>query len=250
MYNFFFTIHKLIIAFYIPFKAAFEGEPTWSSVYFDFYLDLVFFLDIIITFNMPLYDQKSRLITDRKVISIKYLRTWFMIDLVICWPLSYWRKVSATWPNSKDDILNLIQLNYTSLPRYYKFLLILKILRIRRITELITFSLKKFQLSIQAQQIILTCFRLSFLLQLSCCLWRLTADFNIFGSKNWLRSADLADAPITEVYIASLYWAVVTCTTVGYGDIVPVNGFELAWGMLIIIVGVAVFSFVLGDLAS
>ena len=53
-----------------------------------------------------------------------------------------------------------------------------------------------------------------------------------------------------EVYIASLYWAVVTCCTVGYGDIVPVNGYELAWGMMIIIVGVAVFSFVLGDLAS
>ena len=58
MYSFFFTFHKLVIAFYIPFKAAFEGEPTWASVYFDFYLDLVFFLDILTTFNMPLYDQK------------------------------------------------------------------------------------------------------------------------------------------------------------------------------------------------
>lgn len=93
---------------------------------------------------MPLYDQKSRLITDRKVISIKYLRTYFIIDLMICWPLSYWRKESATWPNSKDDVLNFIQLNYTSVPRFYKILLALKIFRIRRINEFITFSLKKF----------------------------------------------------------------------------------------------------------
>lgn len=42
----------------------------------------------------------------------------------------------------------------------------------------------------------------------------------------------------------------VTCLTVGYGDIIPVNGFELAWGIIIIVVGVAVFSFVMGDLAS
>ena len=55
-YNLFFTVHKLAIAFYIPFKAAFEGEPSWESVYFDFYLDFVFFIDILITFNMPLYD--------------------------------------------------------------------------------------------------------------------------------------------------------------------------------------------------
>jgi hypothetical protein len=42
----------------------------------------------------------------------------------------------------------------------------------------------------------------------------------------------------------------VTCATVGYGDIVPVSGYELFWGLSIIVLGVALFSFVLGDLAS
>lgn len=41
-----------------------------------------------------------------------------------------------------------------------------------------------------------------------------------------------------------------TCTTTGYGDIVPTNGYEMAWGMIIIVIGAAVFSFVLGDLSS
>lgn len=99
IYNFFYAFHKILIAFYLPFKTAFEGEPSWASVYFDFYLDVVFFADILITFNMPLYDQKSRLITDRKVISIKYLRTWFLFDLAVCAPFSYFYKNSASWPN-------------------------------------------------------------------------------------------------------------------------------------------------------
>jgi hypothetical protein len=103
-YNFFYLFHKLTTVVYIPFKAAFEQEPTWGTVYFDFYLDLIFFIDIVIIFNMPLYDKKSRLITDRKFISMRYIKSWFIFDLIVLLPLSYFRKISVDWPNSKDDM--------------------------------------------------------------------------------------------------------------------------------------------------
>jgi hypothetical protein len=53
-----------------------------------------------------------------------------------------------------------------------------------------------------------------------------------------------------ERYIASLYWATVTCSTVGYGDILPQNKWELFWACIILIVGVAIFSYVLSDMSS
>jgi len=58
IFNFFYLIHKTIIAFYIPYKCAFESSPTWGSVGFDFYLDFIFLIEILINFNLPVYDLK------------------------------------------------------------------------------------------------------------------------------------------------------------------------------------------------
>lgn len=52
------------------------------------------------------------------------------------------------------------------------------------------------------------------------------------------------------VYLESLYWCVTTLTSVGYGDITPQTAAEKLYAMLLMILGVGVYGFVIGNVAN
>jgi len=53
-----------------------------------------------------------------------------------------------------------------------------------------------------------------------------------------------------EKYILSIYFTITTMTTVGYGDMSPGTTVEMVYGIFIMILGVVVFNFISGALAS
>ena len=87
------------------------------------------------------------------------------------------------------------------------------------------------------------------LLHLIACAWATSAIFELYSNDNWLISTGQHDKTDFGKYLAALYWAVVTVTTVGYGDILPVNKFERGLAICIIVIGVAYYSYVLGNLS-
>ena len=50
-------------------------------------------------------------------------------------------------------------------------------------------------------------------------------------------------------HMVAFFWAVATTTTVGYGDIVPLNKFEIGLALIIIICGVAYYSYIIRNLS-
>ena len=53
-----------------------------------------------------------------------------------------------------------------------------------------------------------------------------------------------------ERYLVSLYWAVITITTVGYGDVLPITANEKLFAVILALLGGLVFSYTLGNISS
>ena len=63
-----------------------------------------------------------------------------------------------------------------------------------------------------------------------------------------LRGPTLADA--WTRYLDALYWCVTTLTTVGYGDVTPVNNAQTLYVIGVMIIGVGVYAYIIGNIAS
>lgn len=79
----------LYTAFITPIRITFidKIDLTWFII--DLIIDILFFIDIIITFNTAYYNSYGELITNRKVIALSYLKTYFILDLLTIIPFTY-----------------------------------------------------------------------------------------------------------------------------------------------------------------
>ena len=67
---------------------------------------------------------------------------------------------------------------------------------------------------------------------------------------SWVSGLGISDDTVATRYIAACYWAVVTVSTVGYGDITPTNETEVIMTIFLIFIGVSMYSYIMSRLTS
>jgi hypothetical protein len=215
----------LIIVVYVaieyPLRFIFNYKTNTVLFALDIVTTIIFCIDIIVQFRTS-YIEQGQVVSDSKKVAKKYLKSWFIIDAVSGIPFE-------------------ILLNLTGM--YGQLFKILRLVRLGRILKL--FKLNKLFIersrSYNIQPGILRL--VVFLLWIS-----LISHWIALG---WLHIGGVSEEKVnSHEYLRSIYWTVTTLTTIGYGDIVPVTDAQTLYTIFVMLTGVGVYGYVIGNIAN
>ena len=105
--------------------------------------------------------------------------------------------------------------------------------------------------SVDTKQILYSFIRMAFLLHVIGCIWAVIGSLAVYEeADNWMRESGIINESVISKYTTSCYWAVVTISTVGYGDITPSNEMEMIVTITLMFLGVSMYSYILSRLTS
>eukprot|EP00929_Paragymnodinium_shiwhaense_P078024 TRINITY_DN40346_c0_g3_i1.p1 TRINITY_DN40346_c0_g3~~TRINITY_DN40346_c0_g3_i1.p1 ORF type:complete len:775 (+),score=101.63 TRINITY_DN40346_c0_g3_i1:312-2327(+) len=250
VWEIFMTSLTFAFAFYAPFQLAFLSLRVGHTFVFDRCMDSIFLVDMILQFFLTKPDphRPEKYVTDPRAILRKYVRGWFAVDFIPLLPVD-----------------SYIVLQYQGAPGLGPSL-VLRVLRLLRLVRLLRLSrccklLMQFQYSYgfsYATSSLATC---AIVVMLGChwmaCLWASMATCSDLDQGSWLTALREEKGGPPElyegkwhIYLMSLYWAVVSLTGIGYGDIVPQTPAEYSVATLCTSVMAAFWAYLIGAICA
>lgn len=222
----------LVVAFLVPVELSFFWEvhmPLWLKV-FSNCMDGFFLVDIVLNFFTAFHEGQGIsgiLVNDFGGIAGHYIRGWFFVDFLSTFPYEAVMSIigfqlSGAESGSKASGLFKVL-------RFTKVVRIVKILRVLKLGGLMQ-ALEEKLVAVQSMTVIFQLTKMTVVMLMMChniaCAFFYLGEHVSDSDNNWLESEGLENHAGYEQYIAALYYAITTGTTVGYGDIVPTNMVE------------------------
>jgi hypothetical protein len=219
----------------VPYQLAFRHQVDLAGSLIVYLIDLFFLADILANFRTSYRHQGSD-ITDREKIARRYLRTLFPFDLLAAFPFD---ALLLGWAGLEIGGVSIV--------------LLLRLPRLLRIVRLFVIF-RRWQRYSWTNSGLLRIVKFAFVIlpvtHWVACAWFLVPIMQGFPGESWPLAEGIESADRWTQYIRSLYWVIVTMTTVGYGDITPHRNIEYLFTMLVMLLGASMYAFIIGNIAS
>lgn len=244
-----------------PYEVAFLKTSFNPLFVFNRCIDLIFLKDMILQFFLKVQVQTQAgkvWISDAKEIRRLYLRGWFAIDFMSILPFD---SVGLALQNPAIQKLKVI--------RIVRLLRLLKLVRILRASRIMKRWENRTSLSYSTQGLMRFTILLVICMHWMGCVWGMLGllfatdlvckddgtyriDSTTDGG-SWITSRDWGpNSPCFhfDTYLASAHFAVMTITSIGYGDICPTRSEELAAGIICQLMGGLTWAYVIGSICG
>uniref|UniRef100_A0A7N0VJG2 Potassium channel n=1 Tax=Kalanchoe fedtschenkoi TaxID=63787 RepID=A0A7N0VJG2_KALFE len=229
----------VVLVFYTagvcPFEFGFMHQPIRALSITDNVVNALFAIDIVLMFFVAYTDKITYLlIDDHKEIAKRYLKTWFVLDVISCIPSEAAHHV----------LPGKIQT--------YGYFNILRLWRLRRVSAMFARLEKDRRYDyFWVRCIKLLCVTI-FTVHFAACVFYLLADKYKDPARTWIGASmeDFHQRSYFVRYVTSMYWSMTTVTTTGYGDLHPVNTGEMIFDTFFMLFNLGLSSYLIGNMTN
>ena len=227
---------------------AFNGNMFSSNL--EIALAALYAVDICVSFRTAFHEKEedAYCIIPQRIYK-GYLSSWFIIDFLSMIPVDLLVTVLSSGASGTSTSYN----NAIKVLRIFRLTKIIRILKIRSLISRLELVIG---LPSTVFDFISLMFRVLIIGHFIACIWwgfsSLTSDPGTawFENPTIVGGIDVRNGPIGLQYLWSLYWAITTMTTVGYGDVHASNTNERIVNIFILFIGASVFGFIVANVSA